>query len=81
MKYSTCGSLVASAAVAIVIGSSVASAQGMDIPVLEATPVLEGLDSPWDMTVRADGTMFFTETCKGLSMRSSKTCSVKVRPV
>ncbi|WP_375230391.1 PQQ-dependent sugar dehydrogenase [Roseobacter sp. S98] len=70
MKYSTCGSLVASAVSAFFISGSVASAQGMDIPVIKATPVLEGLESPWDMSVHADGTMFFTEKCKGLSMRS-----------
>ena len=62
MKYASCGSLVASAVAAFVLGGSVASAQGMNIPVIEATPVLEGLESPWDMSVHADGTMFFTET-------------------
>ena len=70
MKLSTCRSLVAYAASALLMGGSVASAQGMDVPTIEVTPVLEGLESPWDMSVRADGTMFFTEKCKGLSMRS-----------
>ncbi len=32
--------------------------------------VLSGLDNPWDMAFLADGTMFFTEKCSGLSVRS-----------
>lgn len=31
--------------------------------------VLEGLESPWDMAFLEDGTMLFTEKCKGLSVR------------
>jgi hypothetical protein len=31
--------------------------------------VLEGLENPWDVALRADGTMLFTEKCKGLSVR------------
>jgi len=30
---------------------------------------LEGLENPWDMAFLPDGTMFFTEKCKGLSVR------------
>ena len=30
--------------------------------------VLSDLESPWDMAFLADGTMFFTEKCKGLSV-------------
>ena len=70
MKHLIKQTLVASVASALVIGGSVAVAAGMDVPVIKVTPVLEGLDKPWDMTVRPDGTMFFTEKCKGLSMRS-----------
>ncbi|WP_299676012.1 PQQ-dependent sugar dehydrogenase [uncultured Roseobacter sp.] len=36
---------------------------------LTHTLVLDGLDSPWDMAFLDDGTMFFTEKCKGLSVR------------
>ncbi len=36
---------------------------------LTETTVLEGLDDPWDMAFLADGTMFFTEKCQGLSVR------------
>ncbi len=31
--------------------------------------VMEGLESPWDMAFLDDGTMLYTEKCKGLSVR------------
>ena len=40
-----------------------------DVPVLTHTVVLDKLESPWDMSFLPDGTMFFTEKCKGLSVR------------
>jgi glucose/arabinose dehydrogenase len=40
-----------------------------DTPVLTRTVVLQGLSSPWDVAVAADGAMFFTEKCRGLSVR------------
>lgn len=43
----------------------------MDVPQIKATPILEGLENPWDMAVLPDGTMFYTEKCKGLSVRSA----------
>ncbi|WP_289032944.1 PQQ-dependent sugar dehydrogenase [uncultured Roseibium sp.] len=36
---------------------------------LKYTLVLDGLENPWDMAFLDDGTMFFTEKCKGLSVR------------
>ncbi|MDJ0629120.1 MAG: PQQ-dependent sugar dehydrogenase [Rhodobacter sp.] len=36
---------------------------------LTHTLVLDGLENPWDMAFLDDGTMFFTEKCKGLSVR------------
>src|SRR5699024_4789472 len=30
---------------------------------------LDGLQSPWDLAFLPDGTMFFTEKCKGLSVQ------------
>jgi len=42
---------------------------GMDIPMIKATALMEGLDNPWDMAFLPDGTMFYTEKCKGLSVR------------
>jgi glucose/arabinose dehydrogenase len=63
-------SLITSAVTALLLGGSVAYGAGMDVPTIKVTPVLEGLESPWDMNVRSDGTMFFTEKCNGLSVRS-----------
>src|SRR5688572_17877560 len=40
-----------------------------DTPVLTRTVVLQGLSNPWDIAVAADGAMFFTEKCRGLSVR------------
>jgi aldose sugar dehydrogenase len=40
-----------------------------DTPVLTRTVVLPGLSNPWDIAVAADGAMFFTEKCRGLSVR------------
>jgi len=45
--------------------------QGMDVPKISTSVVLEGLEDPWDMAFLPDGTMFFTEKCKGLSVRTS----------
>ena len=38
-------------------------------PTLTRTVVLEGLSNPWDIAVAPDGAMFFTEKCRGLSVR------------
>ena len=46
-----------------------ALAQGMNTSNLNHEVVLEGLENPWDMAFLADGTMLFTEKCKGLSVR------------
>jgi len=40
-------------------------------PVLSTDVVAAKLDSPWDMSFLKDGTMFFTEKCKGLSVRTA----------
>lgn len=42
---------------------------GMNIPIIKAATLMEGLDNPWDMAFLPDGTMFYTEKCKGLSVR------------
>lgn len=42
-----------------------------DVPVLTHTVVLSKLDNPWDMAFLPDGTIFFTEKCKGLSARTA----------
>lgn len=38
-------------------------------PTLTRTTVMSGLSNPWDIAFHTDGTMFFTEKCRGLSVR------------
>ena len=38
-------------------------------PTVSTADFVDKLDSPWDMAFMKDGTMFFTEKCKGLSVR------------
>jgi aldose sugar dehydrogenase len=40
-----------------------------ETPVLTRSVVLQGLSSPWDIAVAPDGSLFFTERCRGLSVR------------
>jgi len=49
--------------------SSVAFAAGMDVPNIKAKQVMSGLENPWDMAFTSGGDMFYTEKCKGLSVR------------
>lgn len=60
---------------AVVLGSAMSAGadnhKGMDVPEIEATELLTGLENPWDMAFLSDGTMFFTEKCKGLSVRKT----------
>lgn len=56
--------LLASSGV-VVSGTAVAAA-----PSLSSTTVLSKLSNPWDMAFLPDGTMFFTEKCNGLSVRT-----------
>ncbi|MCY7304858.1 MAG: PQQ-dependent sugar dehydrogenase [Rhodoferax sp.] len=39
------------------------------VPLLNRSVVLSGLSGPWDIAFAPDGTMFFTEKCRGLSAR------------
>lgn len=45
--------------------------QGMNVPFIKTTEFMTGLENPWDMAFLPDGTMFYTEKCKGLSVRES----------
>ena len=59
----------------LVVGTAALSAcatgpQQGQAPNLSATPVMSKLSNPWDMAFLPDGTMFFTEKCKGLSVRA-----------
>ena len=44
-------------------------AQAMNVPTIKAEQVMSGLEHPWDMAFTTGGDMFFTEKCKGLSIR------------
>ena len=44
--------------------------EGMDVPTIKSSEFMTGLENPWDMAFLPDGTMFFTEKCKGLSVRT-----------
>ncbi len=46
------------------------SHEGMNVPTIKSSAVMTGLENPWDMAFLPDGTMFFTEKCKGLSVRT-----------
>ncbi len=61
---SACAFVLATASQVPLAGS--ASAQA---PNLTAETVMAELDNPWDMAFLPDGTMFYTEKCKGLSVR------------
>ncbi len=66
--------LSAVAALVVTTAAPAAFAQGndgaMDVPKITPSAVLEELDAPWDMAFLPDGTMFFTEKCDGLSVRT-----------
>ncbi|MDQ7734129.1 PQQ-dependent sugar dehydrogenase [Halomonas sp. SpR1] len=53
---------------AMIIGLP-AVATANNAPELSQTEVLSGLENPWDMAFLPDGTMFYTERCRGLSVR------------
>ena len=38
-------------------------------PTVTTDDFVAKIDSPWDMAFMKDGTMFFTEKCKGVSVR------------
>ena len=70
VSTSPSASVIAALLAATAISSSPAIAQsGMNTTSLQHEVVLEGLDNPWDMAFLDDGTMLFTEKCKGLSVR------------
>ena len=62
-------SLGAFMASAMVHGMAVAADSDDGAPGLAYDTVLSDLDNPWDMAFLPDGTMFFTEKCRGLSVR------------
>jgi len=70
----TISTIAASAFIMIGIVSNVQAdghGKGMNVPFIETSEFMTGLDNPWDMAFLPDGTMFYTEKCKGLSVRTS----------
>ena len=65
----TVWSLSAAMALTISHGAPAVAGGHAKAPSLTHTTVLSDLESPWDMAFLPDGTMFFTEKCKGLSVR------------
>ena len=63
-KSSIRAALASTAILCVTMG--VAHAQA---PTLSQTVLISGLEGPWDMAFLDDGTMFFTEKCRGLSVR------------
>ena len=63
-------SIAAIVASAVAVGSPTFAQSEKDTPSLQHSVVLSGLNSPWDMAFLPDGTMFYTEKCLGLSVRT-----------
>ena len=51
--------------------ASPSHADTMGTPKISAMSILNGLENPWDMAFAPNGDMFFTEKCKGLSVKTS----------
>ncbi len=62
-------SLGAFLASAMIHGMAVSANSDTGVPGLTHETVLSDLENPWDMAFLSDGTMFFTEKCRGLSVR------------
>ncbi len=62
--WALCAAMSSTSAYALLAGAASA-----DTPTLSYETVLTDLEDPWDMAFLPDGTMFFTEKCRGLSVR------------
>ncbi len=64
--------LLFSCSLSVAAAVAVAGCSGGNVaPTLTRSVFMQGLSSPWDMAFLPDGTMFFTEKCRGLSVRLS----------
>ena len=45
-------------------------ADTMGTPKISAMSIVNGLENPWDMAFTKNGDMFFTEKCKGFSVKT-----------
>jgi aldose sugar dehydrogenase len=62
-------SLCAAVTAAVAFSMPAAADHHGKAPNIKHATVLSGLESPWDMAFLPDGTMFYTEKCRGLSVR------------
>lgn len=53
----------------LLLGAAPPTTKSNDVPHLVITEIITARQSPWDMAFLPDMTMFFTEKCKGLSVR------------
>ena len=51
--------------------ASPSHADTMNTPNISAMSIMNGLENPWDMAFTSGGDMFYTEKCKGLSVKTS----------
>ncbi|MAH78609.1 MAG: aldose sugar dehydrogenase [Rickettsiales bacterium] len=64
--------LLSAAIVSVVaLMASPSNADTMGTPTINAKLMMKGLENPWDMAFTSGGDMFYTEKCKGLSVRTS----------
>ena len=62
--WALCAAMTSTSAYGLLAGSAQADTSDLDYET-----VLTDLEDPWDMAFLSDGTMFFTEKCRGLSVR------------
>ncbi len=67
-QHAIAWSLCAALTSGVILGLPAVAAAQSNGPSITPTTVLSGLDNPWDMAFLPDGTMFFTEKCRGLSV-------------
>lgn len=65
---STAPYMASALAATAILASPTLAQTGMNTSSLEHTAVLDDLENPWDMAFLENGTMLFTEKCKGLSV-------------
>jgi glucose/arabinose dehydrogenase len=68
LRTSSGRSLIASLAAAMTLSGPALAQTGTNTTSLQHSVVLSDLENPWDMAFLPDGTMFYTEKCKGLSV-------------
>lgn len=68
MRWNPPGALTSAFLAALALASP-AAVQAQGGPNLTSTTVVQGREFVWDMAFLPDGTMFFTEKCRGLSVR------------